>query len=112
VTYPLDPEDLHLRLHRPLATSAGTTRSTTTRRRPPAVAGDVDRDRQLALYQLAVSQRLPDVRSVKLVWHYLRTTACWCPSARPRRLRALRGDPKLVETMPCAPPPKATCPRG
>ena len=32
---------------------------------------DVDRDRQLALYQIGILQRWPDIKSVKLVWHYL-----------------------------------------
>ncbi len=33
---------------------------------------DVDRDRQLALYQIAVTEMYPDAREVELVWHYLR----------------------------------------
>jgi putative RecB family exonuclease len=32
---------------------------------------ELDRDRQLALYQLGLMQRWPDARTVKLVWHYL-----------------------------------------
>lgn len=32
---------------------------------------DVDRDRQLALYQLGLRQRWPDATAVRLVWHYL-----------------------------------------
>jgi len=60
-----------------------------TSRRLPSQA-DVDRDRQLALYQLAVSQRLPDVRSVKLVWHYLAHDRMLVSRRSPEELRALR----------------------
>jgi putative RecB family exonuclease len=42
-----------------------------TSRRLPAQA-DADRDRQLALYQIAVAEMYPDARDVELVWHYLR----------------------------------------
>jgi putative RecB family exonuclease len=31
----------------------------------------LDRDRQLALYQIGLEQTYPDVREVELVWHYL-----------------------------------------
>jgi putative RecB family exonuclease len=31
----------------------------------------VDRDRQLALYQIGLEQTYPDVKEVELVWHYL-----------------------------------------
>jgi putative RecB family exonuclease len=32
---------------------------------------DLRRDRQLTLYQMAVSERYPDAREIRLVWHYL-----------------------------------------
>ena len=32
---------------------------------------DLERDRQLSLYQLAVEEAFPDAREVDLVWHYL-----------------------------------------
>ena len=32
---------------------------------------DVDNDHQLALYQIGVQKKWPDVKEVKLVWHYL-----------------------------------------
>jgi putative RecB family exonuclease len=32
---------------------------------------DVDSDKQLALYQLAVHQSYPDVKKIELVWHYV-----------------------------------------
>lgn len=41
-----------------------------TSRRFPKQA-DVDRDRQLALYQLAIQAKHPDARDVRLVWHFL-----------------------------------------
>lgn len=33
--------------------------------------GEIDADRQLALYQLAVEERWPDAKEIDLVWHYL-----------------------------------------
>jgi putative RecB family exonuclease len=59
----------------------------TSRRLPTQT--DIDRDRQLALYQMAVNQMMPDVRQVRLVWHYL---------AHDRRLRSLR-SPESLETL-------------
>lgn len=32
---------------------------------------EADRDRQLALYQIGVRQRWPDIQDIRLVWHYL-----------------------------------------
>ncbi|HEX9896822.1 MAG TPA: PD-(D/E)XK nuclease family protein [Dehalococcoidales bacterium] len=32
---------------------------------------EADRDRQLALYQIGVRKRWPDVQNIRLVWHYL-----------------------------------------
>ncbi len=33
--------------------------------------GDLRRDRQLTLYQMAVQKRFPEAREIRLVWHYL-----------------------------------------
>ena len=33
---------------------------------------ELDKNRQLALYQIGVEERYPDVRKVHLIWHYLR----------------------------------------
>ena len=33
--------------------------------------GELRRDRQLTLYQMAVSQRYPEAREIRLIWHYL-----------------------------------------
>lgn len=32
---------------------------------------DVDNDRQLGLYHIGVQRRWPDIRDIKLIWHYL-----------------------------------------
>ncbi|MBI4972511.1 MAG: PD-(D/E)XK nuclease family protein [Candidatus Omnitrophica bacterium] len=32
---------------------------------------DLDEDRQLALYELGIRKKYPDVRDVRLIWHYL-----------------------------------------
>jgi putative RecB family exonuclease len=62
-----------------------------TSRRLPTQA-EIDRDRQLALYQMAVNRMMPDVRQVRLVWHYL---------AHGRRLRSQR-TPEALEQLRCA----------
>ena len=31
----------------------------------------IDKDRQLALYQIAIQERFPDAKEVKLIWHYV-----------------------------------------
>jgi len=46
---------------------------------------DLERDRQLSLYQLAVEEAFPDAREVELVWHYL-------VFDRELRLKRKRGD--------------------
>jgi putative RecB family exonuclease len=84
VTFPLDPErDLgggHYEIH-----------DYKTSRRTPTQA-DVDRDRQLALYQMAVTQQLPDVASMRLVWHYLASGKMLVSTRSPDQLRRLRED--------------------
>ncbi len=76
VTIPLDAAGPlpHERRHRPPGGQGrrGSTRSTTIK--PPSTCPtrpSADADRQLALYQLAVEAAFPDVREVRLVWHYL-----------------------------------------
>lgn len=56
----------------------------TSRRLP--TQWDVDRDRQLALYQMALHQMMSDARQVRLVWHYL---------AHGRNLRSVRTPESL-----------------
>jgi len=107
VTYPLDPDrDFHLQgyIDRLVDLGGGhyEIHDYKTSRRLPSQA-DVDRDRQLALYQLAVTQRLPDVRSVKLVWHYLAHDRRLVSTRTPEQLRALRAEVlTLIETIEAA----------
>jgi len=94
VSYPLDPErDLHLRGYVDRLVDLGDghyeIHDYKTGRRLPSQA-DVDRDRQLALYQIGVSQRFPDVRSVRLVWHYLAHDKMLVSRRTPEDLRELR----------------------
>jgi len=96
VTYPLDSErDLHLKgyIDRLVDLGGGNyeIHDYKTSRRLPS-QNDVDRDRQLALYQLAVTMRLPDVRSIKLVWHYLAHDRMMVSTRSPEQLRALREE--------------------
>ena len=94
VTYPLDPErDLTLQGYIDRLVDLGhghyEIHDYKTGRRMPSQA-EVDRDRQLALYQLAVTQQLPDVRSVRLVWHYLAHDRMMISIRTPDQLRDLR----------------------
>ena len=96
VTYPLDPErDLHLQgyIDRLVDLGGGhyEIHDYKTGRRTPTQA-DVDRDRQLALYQMAVTQQLPDVASMRLVWHYLASGKMLVSTRSPDQLRKLRVD--------------------
>jgi putative RecB family exonuclease len=49
---------------------------------------DVDNDRQLALYQIGIQRKWPDIKDVRLVWHYL---------AFDRELVSKRSVEKLAE---------------
>lgn len=49
---------------------------------------DLDRDRQLGFYQMAVHQMMADAHHVRLVWHYL---------AQGRNLRSMRTPDSLIE---------------
>ncbi|MEO7843232.1 MAG: PD-(D/E)XK nuclease family protein [Candidatus Eisenbacteria bacterium] len=94
VTYPLDPErDLHLRGYIDRLVDLGNgdyeIHDYKTGFRVPGQA-ELDRDRQLGLYQLAVTAQLPDVRSVKLVWHYLAHDRMMISIRTPDQLRDLR----------------------
>jgi CRISPR/Cas system-associated exonuclease Cas4 (RecB family) len=51
----------------------------------------LDRDRQLALYQLAVAERFPG-EPVGLVWHYLATDRVRSSTRTPEQLEALREE--------------------
>jgi putative RecB family exonuclease len=118
VTYPLDPErDLHLQgyIDRLVDLGGGhyEIHDYKTGRRLPSQA-DVDRDRQLALYQMGVTQQFQDVRSVKLVWHYLAHDRMLVSERTPEELRELRQRViDLIDTIQRATaaghlPPKVT----
>jgi putative RecB family exonuclease len=61
----------------------------TGQRVPPQAA--LDRDRQLALYQLALAERFPG-EPVRLVWHYLASGQARRSARTPEQLEALRAD--------------------
>jgi putative RecB family exonuclease len=118
VTYPLDPErDLHLQgyIDRLVDLKGGNyeIHDYKTGRRLPS-QNEVDKDRQLALYQLGVTQQFPDVRSVRLVWHYLAHDKMMTSTRTPEQLRDLRDKVvALIATIQSATaagnlPPKVT----
>jgi len=61
-----------------------------TGQRVPSQA-NLDRDRQLALYQLAVRERFPD-EPVSLVWHYLASDRVRTSERTPQQLETLRQE--------------------
>ena len=70
----------------------------TSRRLPPQA--EVERDRQLPLYEVAVRQRWPDAREVTLVWHYLAAATDLETRKSPQQLEALKQDTlRLVRTI-------------
>lgn len=60
-----------------------------TSRRLPAQK-DVDRDRQLALYQLGLKQHWPEAERVELIWHYVGHDATLKSRRTPEHLEELR----------------------
>jgi putative RecB family exonuclease len=94
VTYTLDPErDLQLQGYVDRLVDLGgghfEIHDYKTSRRLPTQSS-VDRDRQLALYQMAVQRQFNDVRSVRLVWHYLAHDRMLVSTRTPEQLRELR----------------------
>jgi len=61
----------------------------TGQRVPPQTV--LDRDRQLALYQLAIGERFPD-EPVRLVWHYLASDRVRRSERTPEQLESLRSE--------------------
>ncbi len=53
---------------------------------------DLDEDRQLALYQIAVQEMWRDVRSVRLVWHYVAFDEEMSSVRNPEQLEGLKRD--------------------
>lgn len=62
-----------------------------TSRRLPS-QNHVDKDRQLALYQMAVHRMMADARQVRLVWHYLAHGRHLRSTRTPESLEYLRRD--------------------
>jgi putative RecB family exonuclease len=52
----------------------------------------IDSDRQLALYQIGLSQAYPDAREFELVWHYLAHNRTLRSTRTPEQLDKLRGE--------------------
>lgn len=52
----------------------------------------LDRDRQLALYQIGLAERFGRSRPVRLVWHYLAHDRARVSERRPEQLESLRRD--------------------
>ena len=61
---------------------------------------EVDEDRQLALYQIAVEQMYPEARQVELVWHYLAFDMEVRSHRTPEQVQALRAE--TIERMRAA----------
>jgi RecB family exonuclease len=61
---------------------------------------ELDRDRQLALYQMALQHTHPEAERVELVWHYLAHRRRMTSRRTPEQLASLRRDlHHLVETI-------------
>lgn len=61
---------------------------------------DVDNDRQLALYQIGVQKKWPDIKEVKLLWHYLAFDRELVSARSEERLAELVGETiKLIDEM-------------
>ncbi len=60
-----------------------------------ATQKQVDEDRQLALYQIGLSDRFPD-RPIRLVWHYLQQDRKLTSTRTPEQLRYLSEDTMSV----------------
>jgi putative RecB family exonuclease len=61
---------------------------------------NVDNDRQLALYHIAVERMWPDVKDIDLVWHYLQFDTELRSRRTPGELKSLKGDiMELIRTI-------------
>jgi len=73
-----------------------------TSRRLPSQE-EIDAERQLALYQIAVHERWPDVPGIRLIWHYLRANKALVSVRSPESLRQLKTDTvRLIDTIDAA----------
>ncbi len=74
-----------------------------------------DQDRQLALYQIGIQQRWPDVKKVRLIWHYLAFDRDLVSERSIEELDALRQDTRkliheIEQTKEFPPKQGAICP--
>lgn len=59
-----------------------------------------DEDRQLALYEIGIKKRLPDVKEVKLIWHYLRHDMEVTSTRTPEQVEELKRETiALIDTI-------------
>jgi putative RecB family exonuclease len=59
---------------------------------------ELDRDRQLALYQIGVTEKFGDADPVRLVWHYLLRNQVRTSTRTPDQLASLRAETaKLID---------------
>jgi putative RecB family exonuclease len=61
---------------------------------------EVNRERQLALYQIGIEERWPDVKAVRLVWHYMRAGRVMVSQRSRDSLDELRAETiRLIDTI-------------
>ena len=75
---------------------------------------ELDRDRQLALYQIGVAEKYGDAQPIRLVWHYLQRNQVRTSTRTPEALTELRGQTiGLIDAIQAeqefAPRPSALC---
>ena len=74
----------------------------------------LDEDRQLALYQIGVTEKLGDDRPVRLVWHYVFRNQVRTSTRTPEQLASLRAETaELIDRIRAEerfePTPSALC---
>jgi putative RecB family exonuclease len=57
---------------------------------------DIDNDRQLALYQMGIQKRWPDIKKVRLIWHYLAFDTDLISFRAPHSISKLKQDMKSL----------------
>jgi len=61
---------------------------------------EINRERQLALYQIGIEERWPDVTGVKLIWHYLRAGRVMVSQRSRESLEELKTEViQLIDTV-------------
>ena len=70
-----------------------------TSRRLPSQE-EINRERQLALYQIGIEERWPDTKAVTLIWHYMRSNRTLVSKRSPASLEDLKRDTiELIDTI-------------